>query len=335
MKIFFTFIIIMYFGNSYGQSTYNASNNSKYKMLVSGKIVDYETKLPLDSVLVKVTYFNGQISDSAYSDANGVYQLRIASQIVVGNYPVRMSKKGYNTITGFMYLKDGLNHNHSMSKRVELVVDDTTFVLSNRELVTDSISSIRPLTAKEIIEKAPKNNFVFLIDVSGSMADEGKLDIVKSAIKYLVKQYREDDQVAIIVYSSTAKVVLPTTYASEKDLIFVTLESINTGGKTDGGKGLDLAYNMAKNHFVTSGNNKVVLATDGLFGTDAKQTKKMNKIIANGISDKIKLSILSFGKEQAKVKSDLEKMAVLGEGKHLHITSLHDAEQALINLAKE
>ncbi len=334
MNIFFTLLFFLYYlGFCYGQATFNPANNSKYKMLVSGKVADYDTKTPLDSVLVKVSLFDGAINDSAYTDNNGNYQLRIATQIVVGNYPVRMTKKGYNTITGFMYLKDGLTHNHAMSKRIDLVEEDTTFVLNNKVAVKQD--AIMPNTAKEIIQKAPKNNFVFLIDVSGSMADEGKLDIVKSAIKYLVSQYRDDDQVAIIVYSTVAKVVLPTTYASEEDVILASLDDIHTGGKTDGGKGLDVAYNMAENHFIPSGNNKVVLATDGLFGTDEKQIRKMNKIIENGKANKIKLSILSFGKEQAKVKNDLDIMANLGAGVHLHIENIQEAEQALLNLARE
>lgn len=337
MKIVFTFLFMSIVFHIIGQATFNPNNNTKYSMLVSGKVIDYESKLPLDSVMVKVSYFDGKISDSAYSDINGNYQLKISLQIVVGNYPVKMTKKGYNTISGFMYLKDGLTHNHAMSKRVEQIQEDTTFItntfrdipkLNNKQ---DSL----PLSVKEIIQRSPKNNFVFLVDVSGSMADEGKMDILKSAIRYLVQQYRDDDQVAIIIYSSVAKVILPTTYASEKKEINTAIDAIQTGGKTDGGKGLDLAYNMAKNHYLPNGNNKVVLATDGIFGADSKQIKKMNKLILEGKNNNIKLSILSFGKPQDKIDKDLKNMAELGKGLHVHIQGLKQAEQALINLAKE
>ena len=51
----------------------------------------------------------------------------------------------------------------------------------------------------------------FVIDVSGSMDMENRLELVKRALTLLVTQLRPGDEVAIVVYGSRARTVLPHT----------------------------------------------------------------------------------------------------------------------------
>ncbi|HET6994496.1 MAG TPA: von Willebrand factor type A domain-containing protein, partial [Chitinophagaceae bacterium] len=67
-------------------------------------------------------------------------------------------------------------------------------------------------------EKLPASNLVFLVDVSGSMNTEEKLPLVKSSMKMLVDQLREQDKVAIVVYAGNAGLVLPSTSGAEKEI---------------------------------------------------------------------------------------------------------------------
>jgi Ca-activated chloride channel family protein len=68
------------------------------------------------------------------------------------------------------------------------------------------------LQGKKIpVENLPASNLVFLIDVSGSMMDENKLPLVKSSMKLLVDNLREQDRVSIAVYAGSAGLVLPST----------------------------------------------------------------------------------------------------------------------------
>ena len=68
------------------------------------------------------------------------------------------------------------------------------------------------LKARELEkESLPASNLVFLLDVSGSMNAPNKLPLLKSAMKMLVGELREDDRVAIVVYAGVAGLVLEST----------------------------------------------------------------------------------------------------------------------------
>ncbi len=96
------------------------------------------------------------------------------------------------------------------------------------------------LKAHEIPASArPRGNLVFLVDVSNSMNQPNKLPLVKSALKLLAKQLREDDRVAILVYASASGVVLPPTTGDRSAEIVVALDRLEAGGSTNGGAGID------------------------------------------------------------------------------------------------
>ena len=114
-------------------------------------------------------------------------------------------------------------------------------------------------------ETLPASNIVFLIDVSGSMDMENKLPLVKSSMKLLVDQLREQDKVSMVVYAGNAGMVLPPTSGAEKIKIKDAIDRLEAGGSTAGGEGIKLAYKIAKENFIKSGNNRVILCTDGDF----------------------------------------------------------------------
>jgi Ca-activated chloride channel homolog len=113
------------------------------------------------------------------------------------------------------------------------------------------------------VENLPASNLVFLIDVSGSMYDENKLPLVKSSLKLLTDQLREQDKVSIVVYAGAAGLVLPPTSGMEKNKIKDALDQLSAGGSTAGGEGIILAYKTAASNFNKEGNNRVILCTDG------------------------------------------------------------------------
>jgi len=54
-------------------------------------------------------------------------------------------------------------------------------------------------------------NFSLVLDQSGSMKDEGKLDQLKRAVKYVIDLLADEDYVSIVTFSGEAHVVLPST----------------------------------------------------------------------------------------------------------------------------
>ncbi|ELR72628.1 Von Willebrand factor type A domain protein [Fulvivirga imtechensis AK7] len=179
-------------------------------------------------------------------------------------------------------------------------------------------------------EKLPPSNLVFLIDVSGSMSSANKLPLLKSAFKLLVDELRPQDNVAIVVYAGAAGLVLPSTAGSDKETIINALEQLSAGGSTAGGAGINLAYNVAQQHFKKGGNNRVILATDGDFNVGASSNAEMERLIEEKRDSGIFLTVLGFGMGNYK-DSKMEVIADKGNGNYAYIDNILEAKKVFVN----
>ena len=187
------------------------------------------------------------------------------------------------------------------------------------------------LQAKKIkIDKLPPNNLVFLIDVSGSMNSSKKLPLLKSAFKLLTKQLRSEDRVSIVVYAGAAGLVLDSTPGDRKEKILAAIEKLNAGGSTAGGAGVKLAYKIAKENFISNGNNRVILATDGDFNIGQSSDSALVRMIEERRNDGIFLTILGFGMGNYK-DNKMEKLADKGNGNYAYIDDIMEAKKVLVN----
>ncbi|MDR3251000.1 MAG: von Willebrand factor type A domain-containing protein, partial [Tannerella sp.] len=187
------------------------------------------------------------------------------------------------------------------------------------------------LKAREIpSENLPPSNFVFLIDVSGSMYGPERLDLVKSSLKLLVNNLRDKDRVAIVVYAGAAGQVLPSTPGSDRQKIKDALENLTAGGSTAGGEGIKLAYKTAKNNFIKEGNNRVILCTDGDFNVGVSSVEGLETLIENERKSGVFLTVLGYG--MGNYKDDrMQTLAQKGNGNHAYIDNLQEANKVLVN----
>ncbi|MFV0536726.1 MAG: vWA domain-containing protein [Dysgonomonas sp.] len=187
------------------------------------------------------------------------------------------------------------------------------------------------LKARSIAEdNLPASNFVFLIDVSGSMYGATRLDLVKSSLKLLVNNLREKDRVAIVVYAGAAGEVLPSTSGNNKQKIKEALENLTAGGSTAGGAGIQLAYKIAKKNFIKSGNNRIILCTDGDFNVGVSNNDGLQKLIEEERKSGVFLSILGYGMGNYK-DNKMQTLAQAGNGNHAYIDNLQEANKVLVN----
>ena len=179
-------------------------------------------------------------------------------------------------------------------------------------------------------ENLPPSNLVFLLDVSGSMAEPNKLPLVKNSFRMLVDQLRDEDRVAIVVYAGAAGVVLEPTSGSNKKDIIAALDRLEAGGSTAGGEGIRLAYTLAKEHFKENGNNRVIIATDGDFNVGESSNAAMERLIEEKRKDGIFLTVLGYGMGNYK-DSKMETLADKGNGNYAHIDNISEARKVLVN----
>ena len=179
-------------------------------------------------------------------------------------------------------------------------------------------------------QELPASNLVFLIDVSGSMSDENKLPLLKSAFSLLINNLREKDKVAIVVYAGAAGCVLPSTNGSNKNTILEAINKLESGGSTAGGAGIKLAYKIARENFIEGGNNRIILATDGDFNVGASSDGEMEDLITKERSSGIFLTCLGFGMGNYK-DSKLETLADKGNGNYAYIDNMQEANKNLVS----
>jgi Ca-activated chloride channel family protein len=180
------------------------------------------------------------------------------------------------------------------------------------------------------VEKLPPTNLVFLIDVSGSMTDENKLPLVKSSLKLLTEQLREQDKVSMVVYAGSAGLVLPSTSGSNKQKIVDAIDELEAGGSTAGGAGIKLAYKVAQDNFVRQGNNRVILCTDGDFNIGVSSDAELERLIEHERESGVFLTVLGYGMGNYK-DNKMQKLADKGNGNHSYIDNLQEAKKVLVN----
>lgn len=183
---------------------------------------------------------------------------------------------------------------------------------------------------KSSLEQLPVSNLVFLVDVSGSMMPPNKLPLLKKSLSMLITQLRDEDRVALVVYAGNAGLVLPSTPGSDKETILNALESLEAGGSTAGGAGIQLAYKIAKEHLIKGGNNRVILATDGDFNVGVSSDGELVRIIEEKRESGISLTVLGYGMGNLK-DSRMEKLANKGNGNYGYIDNIMEAKKVLVS----
>ncbi len=175
------------------------------------------------------------------------------------------------------------------------------------------------------------NNIVFLVDVSGSMNQNGRMDILKAAMIELTEMVRPQDKISLISYARDANVLLQPTSGSEKEEIISEIRALSPSGSTNGAKGLKQAYQTAKSSFISGGNNRVYIATDGVF--KVSENEAINKMVIKNSRRKILLSVLGI-KGTKYTKEKMAELAKLGKGDFLDMESYDESAADLKAMVK-
>ena len=186
------------------------------------------------------------------------------------------------------------------------------------------------IKAKEVsTDNLPASNLVFLIDVSGSMWGANRLDLVKSSLKLLVNNLRNKDKVAIVTYAGSAGMKLEATSGGDKQKIREAIDELTASGSTAGGAGIHLAYQIAKKNFISDGNNRIILCSDGDFNVGVSSAEGLEQLIEKERKSGVHLTVLGYGMGNYKDKK-IQVLAEKGNGNHAYIDNLQEANRVLV-----
>jgi len=181
------------------------------------------------------------------------------------------------------------------------------------------------------IEKSElaSSNFVFLIDVSGSMGSEDKLDLLKNGFNYMVDEMNTNDRVAIVTYAGSAGVVLESTSGDQKSTIKDAINALGSGGSTAGAEGIITAYQIAEEYFIEGGNNRIIIDTDGDFNVGPSSQEELIDLIEEKREIGVFLTVLGVGRGNLN-EGTLEQIANKGNGTFEYIDNLNQLKKVFV-----
>lgn len=146
---------------------------------------------------------------------------------------------------------------------------DAHFLAGNMTLRSDGGDAFLLVgiqAARTPFEDLPPMNLSFVIDVSGSMSLERKIDWVKKAFAEFMGKVRDRDYVSLVVFSDKAKTVFPSRRMDSSAVrakFLAAVEGLSPGGGTDLVCGLERGYAEVMANYRKEYNNRVIFLTDG------------------------------------------------------------------------
>jgi Ca-activated chloride channel family protein len=168
---------------------------------------------------------------------------------------------------------------------------------------------------------------IFVVDVSGSMARENRIGLVKRALHLLLDQLGPGDRVGLVAYGSRGQVLLEPS----RDLLAVrrAIDRLATGGSTNAEEGLLLGFDLARRYFHSGGINRVILCSDGVANVGRTGPESILARIAREAEEGIELTTVGFGMGNYNDVL-MEQLADQGDGNYAYVDTLEEAQRVFV-----
>ena len=181
-------------------------------------------------------------------------------------------------------------------------------------------------------EDRPRQNLVFLIDVSGSMFGSDRLDLVKRAFLQLLETLQPTDTVSLVTYASRDEIVLEGVPAADRLRIMEAVSGLEAGGSTNSAAGIRTAYQLAEKYASEGSANRILMATDGDFNVGMSSEGELARLVMEKKEGGTRLTMLGVGYGNYK-DHKLEALADYGDGNYYYLDTVFEARRALVTEA--
>ncbi len=183
------------------------------------------------------------------------------------------------------------------------------------------------LKGRDISERARQDaSLTFVIDTSGSMERDGRLELVKDALRVLVDGLQDADTVSIVEFGDDGRVVLRPTPASRDREIIDAIDRLSPRGSTNLEAGLRLGYELARESMTESGIDRVVLASDGVANVGLTDPQGILESIRRDAAAGIELVSVGVGMGNYNDVL-LEQLADKGDGFYRYVNGADEARR--------
>jgi Mg-chelatase subunit ChlD len=179
-------------------------------------------------------------------------------------------------------------------------------------------------------EEFKPNNIIFLVDISGSMKDSLKLPVMKSALHFLIDEIRLIDKITFITYADTIKTLTEAATAGDRSSLHKIVDGLKAKGMTKGRKAILYSQAVAQKNYIDTGNNEIIIATDGKFRFEKEDQKLWNERQGE---KKVILTTVVFGDDKEAI-SNLKDLARKGKGSFIHIKERNGSQDKLLEEIK-
>jgi Ca-activated chloride channel family protein len=170
-----------------------------------------------------------------------------------------------------------------------------------------------------------------VIDTSGSMSQGNRLELVKQSLQLLVDRLRPDDSVAIVAYSTEARVVLPPTSGADRYAILNAIAPLYPEASTNAEAGLRLGYQLAESMLKPGATNRVILLSDGVANVGPTGPEAILESIG-WYAKEYGVTLTSVGVGMGNFNDVLlEQLADKGNGNYVYVDDLDEARKLFID----
>ncbi|WP_299527554.1 von Willebrand factor type A domain-containing protein [uncultured Streptomyces sp.] len=177
----------------------------------------------------------------------------------------------------------------------------------------------------------PPAALTFVVDISGSMAETGRLDLVKSSLAHLTDELRDDDSVALVTFSDEAETLVPMTrLRGNRTKLRDAVESMETTDSTNVAAGVERGYDEAAAGHREGATNRVVLLSDALANSGETDVDAILERIEGARRD---FGITLFGVGVGSDYGDafMEKLTNKGDGNTTYIGDETQARKVFVD----
>ncbi|MFD9967984.1 von Willebrand factor type A domain-containing protein [Streptomyces sp. NPDC059015] len=177
----------------------------------------------------------------------------------------------------------------------------------------------------------PPAALTFVVDISGSMAEPGRLDLVKESLGILTDQLRDDDSIALVTFSDEAETRLPMTRLDgNRDRVHEVVASLEPTDSTNVEAGVSTGYDVAVEGRRRGANNRVVLLSDALANTGETEADAILERIGSARKE---FGITLFGVGVGSEYGDrlMERLTNRGDGHTTYVSTPAQARKVFVD----